>query len=202
MIFTLPDLPYTYGALQPYMSSTTLEFHHEKHHQAYVNNLNRLLPESSLEGQSLVNIVKKSYMNFPDLFNNAGQHYNHSLFWNWMKKDGGGTAIPANLQKGIDRDLGGYEQFRTKFIDAGTNQFGSGWCWLEVKDGIFSISQTPNGENPLIHGAVPLLGCDVWEHSYYLDYRNLRKKYLEVFFDHLINWEYVEELYSTSGTET
>ncbi|MEL4377936.1 superoxide dismutase [Brucella cytisi] len=195
MAFELPALPYDYDALAPFMSRETLELHHDKHHQAYVTNGNKLLEGSGLEGKSLEEIVKESYGKNQGLFNNAGQHYNHILFWKWMKKDGGGKKLPGKLEKAIESDLGGYDKFRADFIAAGVGQFGSGWAWLSVKDGKLEISKTPNGENPLVHGATPILGVDVWEHSYYVDYRNLRPKYLEAFVDNLINWEFVEELY-------
>jgi len=195
MAFELPPLPYDYEALQPYMSKETLEYHHDKHHQAYVTNGNNLLKGSGLEDKSLEDVVKQSYSKNARLFNNAAQHYNHNHFWNWMKKDGGGTKLPGALQSAVDADLGGYDKFRTDFIQAGVTQFGSGWCWLSVRDGKLMISKTPNGENPLVHGSTPVLGCDVWEHSYYIDYRNARPKYLEAFVDNLINWDYVLELY-------
>ncbi|AQT42238.1 superoxide dismutase [Bartonella sp. M0177] len=195
MAFELPELPYAYEALQPYMSRETLEYHHDKHHQAYVTNGNKLLKDSGLEGKSLEEIVKASFGKNQGLFNNAAQHYNHTHFWKWMKKDGGGKKLPAKLQKAIDSDLGGYDKFRSDFLAAGAAQFGSGWAWLAVKNGKLEISKTPNGENPLVHGATPILGVDVWEHSYYIDYRNARPKYLEAFVDHLINWDYVLELF-------
>jgi superoxide dismutase, Fe-Mn family len=198
MAFELPDLPYSYDALEPYMSAETLEFHHDKHHQAYVTNGNNLLKDSGLEGKSLEEIVKESYGSNAGLFNNAGQHYNHIHFWNWMKKGGGGSKIPGKLQSAIESDLGGYGKFKSDFMAAGAGQFGSGWCWLAVRNGKIEIMKTPNGENPLVHGALPILGCDVWEHSYYIDYRNARPKYLEAFVDNLINWEYVESLYEKS----
>ncbi len=198
MAFELPDLPYAYDALQPYMSAETLEYHHDKHHQAYVTNGNKLLEGSGLEGKSLEEIVKESHGKNAGLFNNAGQHFNHIEFWQWMKPGGGGKNLPANLQAAIDTDLGGYDKFREDFVQAGVTQFGSGWCWLALKGGKLEIMKTPNGENPLVHGATPLLGCDVWEHSYYIDYRNARPKYLEAFVDNLINWERVEELYGAA----
>jgi Fe-Mn family superoxide dismutase len=194
--FQLPDLPYAYDALQPYMSAETLQYHHDKHHLAYVDNGNKLLQGSGLEGKSLEEVVKESFGKNAGLFNNAGQHYNHIHFWKWMKKDGGGSKLPGTVQAKIDSDLGGYGKFREAFIAAGTTQFGSGWAWLAVKGGKLEVMKTPNGENPLVHGATPVLGVDVWEHSYYIDYRNARPKYLEAFVDHLINWEYVEELLS------
>ncbi|KZL06136.1 superoxide dismutase [Pseudovibrio sp. Ad26] len=196
MSFALEDLPYAYDALAPYMSAETLEFHHDKHHMAYVTNGNKLLEGSGLEGKSLEEIVKESYGTNAGLFNNAGQHLNHLHFWKWMKPNGGGSSLPGVLAKKFDEDLGGFDKFRADFINAGVTQFGSGWAWLALKDGKLVVMKTPNGENPIVHGATPILGCDVWEHSYYIDYRNARPKYLEAFVDNLINWEYVEELYS------
>lgn len=198
MAFDLPALPYAYDALGDHMSAETLEFHHDKHHQAYVTNGNNLLKDSGLEGQSLTKVVKASHGKNAGLFNNAAQHYNHLHFWNWMKPNGGG-AIPGKLEAKINSDLGSVAEFRTAFVQAGMTQFGSGWCWLALKDGKLEVMKTPNGENPLVHGAAPLLGCDVWEHSYYIDYRNARPKYLEAWFDNLINWEYVEGLFDAAS---
>ena len=198
MTFSLPDLPYAYDALQPYMSKETLEFHHDKHHKAYVDTGNTLLKGSELEGKSVEEIVKASYGKNQPLFNNAGQHYNHIHFWQWMKPNGGG-AIPGALEKRIASDLGGTEKFKADFIQAGIGQFGSGWAWLVVKGGKLEIMKTPNGENPVVHGAEPILGVDVWEHSYYIDYRNARPKYLEACVDNLINWDHVQELYEKAG---
>ncbi len=193
MAFELPALPYAYDALGDYMSAETLEFHHDKHHQAYVTKGNELLAGSGLEGKSLEDVCRESFGTNAPLFNNAGQHFNHIHFWNWMKPNGGG-AVPGKLSAMIDSDLGGFDKFRADFVAAGVGQFGSGWCWLVLNNGKLEITKTPNGENPLVHGSVPLLGCDVWEHSYYIDYRNARPKYLEAFVDHLVNWEYVEGL--------
>ena len=192
--FKLPELPYAYDALAPYMSAETLEFHHDKHHKTYVDNGNKLIVGSGLEGKSIEEICQAAYSgkNQP-IINNVGQHYNHIHFWQWMKKDGGGNKLPGNVQKLVD-GYGGFDKVRADFIDAGTTQFGSGWAWLAVRDGKLEVSKTPNGENPLMHGAQPILGVDVWEHSYYIDYRNARPKYLEAWFDNLINWEHVEEL--------
>ncbi len=195
MAFELPDLPYSYDALQPYMSAETLQYHHDKHHLAYVENGNKLLQGSGLEDKNLIDVVKVSYGRNPGLFNNAAQHYNHLHFWKWMKKGGGGRQLPGKLETKIATDLGGYDAFREAFIEAGKSQFGSGWAWLTFKDGKLEVTKTPNGENPLVHGGTPILGVDVWEHSYYIDYRNARPKYLDAFFDNLINWEYVEELF-------
>jgi len=198
MSFTLPPLPYAHDALAPYMSRETLEYHHDKHHQAYVDNGNKLLQGSPWEGQSLEQIVTGSFGKNAGLFNNAGQHYNHLHFWKWMKPGGGGAKLPGDLQKKITEDLGSYDKMKEEFVAAGVGQFGSGWAWLAVKDGKITVTKTPNGENPLVHGAKPILGCDVWEHSYYIDYRNRRPDYIKAFLDHLVNWEYVEEMYKAA----
>ena len=194
MSFTLPELPYAYEALQPYMSKETLEYHHDKHHAAYVTNANNLIKGSGLEGKSLEEVVKDSFGKNAPLFNNAAQHYNHLHFWKWLKPNGGG-AIPGTVEKAIIDGLGSVEKAKADFIQAGVSQFGSGWAWLAVKDGKVIVSKTANGENPLVHGAIPILGVDVWEHSYYIDYRNRRPDYLKAFVDNLINWDYVEKLY-------
>jgi superoxide dismutase, Fe-Mn family len=194
MTFKLPELPYAYDALAPYMSAETLQFHHDKHHLAYVDNGNKLIVGSGLEGKSIEDVCKGAYAaKNAGLINNVGQHYNHLHFWNWMKKGGGGKKLPGTID-GLVTAYGGYDKMRTDFINAGVTQFGSGWCWLAVKDGKLEVMKTPNGENPLMHGAKPILGCDVWEHSYYIDYRNARAKYLEAFVDNLINWDHVEAL--------
>jgi len=195
MAFELPPLPYAYDALDPFMSKETLEFHHDKHHQAYVTNGNKLLEGSGLDGKSLEEVVKQSYSKNAGLFNNAAQHYNHVHFWKWMKPAGGGNKIPGALAKAIDSDLGGYDKFKADFVQAGTTQFGSGWAWISLRDGKLEITKTPNGENPLVHGGLPILGVDVWEHSYYIDYRNRRPDYLNAWVDSLINWDYVLEMY-------
>jgi superoxide dismutase, Fe-Mn family len=195
MALELPALPYAYDALGPYMSKETLEFHHDKHHMAYVTNGNNALKDSPLASKSIEEICIAAFKDkSAPLINNVGQHYNHVHFWNWMKPNGGGKKLPGGLQKAIDSDLGGYDKMRTDFVQAGMTQFGSGWCWIAVKDGKLTIMKTPNGENPLMHGAKPILGCDVWEHSYYIDYRNARQKYLEAFVDNLVNWDYVEQM--------
>lgn len=200
MAFELPELPYSYDALSPYMSAETLEFHHDKHHSAYVNAGNKIIEGLAHMGDTLEEVIINAHKQGEQgLFNNAAQHWNHSKFWKWMKPNGGGS-LPGNLEAAITKDFGSYDAFREQFVQAGMTQFGSGWCWLVVNsEGKLEITKTPNAENPLIHGQSPLLGCDVWEHTYYIDYRNSRPKYLEVFMDNLINWEYVTELFEKSG---
>jgi superoxide dismutase, Fe-Mn family len=199
MSFSLPDLPYSHDALAPHMSRETLEYHHDKHHLAYVNNGNNALKGTEWEGKPLEEIVKGSHGKNPAVFNNAGQHYNHLHFWKWMKKGGGGDKLPSSLEKKITSDLGGLAKMKEDFVAGGVGQFGSGWVWLAVKDGKISIMKSPNGESPLVMGAKPILGCDVWEHSYYIDYRNRRPDYLKAFLDHLVNWDYVAEMYEAAA---
>jgi len=193
-----PTFPIPYDALAPYMSRETLEFHHDKHHQAYVTAANNLAKGTEWENKPVEEVVKGTFDKNQALFNNAAQHYNHSHFWKWMKKDGGGDRLPGRLEKQITSDIGPLAKVKEDLTQAGVTQFGSGWCWLAVKDGKIVIMKTPNGENPLIHGAKPILGCDVWEHSYYIDYRNRRPDYLKAFLDHLVNWEYVAEGYESA----
>ena len=197
MTFTLPELPYAYDALAPYMSKETLEFHHDKHHKAYVDKGNELIAGTGKEKASLEEAMVWAHKNNPGLFNQLGQHFNHIHFWRWMKKNGGGNKLPGALEKKLKEDLGGFDGFKSAFTQAGLTQFGSGWCWLAMdnKTGKLEIMKTPNGENPVVFGKTALLGCDVWEHSYYIDYRNARAKYLDAFVDSLINWDYVAELY-------
>jgi superoxide dismutase, Fe-Mn family len=194
MAFTLPDLPYAYDALQPHMSKETLEFHHDKHHKAYLDAMLPMIAGTDYEKMPIEEIVRKSYKDNPKLFNQAGQYYNHVHFWKWMTPKMGGRPSPE-LEKHIEKDFGSAVEFRKQFLEAGRTQFGSGWAWLALKGDKLVVMNTPNGENPLVHGAKPLLGVDVWEHSYYIDYRNHRPRYLEVWFDSLVNWEYVDELY-------
>jgi superoxide dismutase, Fe-Mn family len=194
MTFTLPELPYAHDALQPFMSKETLEYHHDKHHLAYVNNLNNLIKGTPWEGKSLEEVVKGSFGQNAGVFNNAGQHFNHIHFWQWMKPHGGG-AMPNRLAKALADSLGSVDEAKQAFIQAGTTQFGSGWAWLAVKDGKVVVLKSPNGESPLVMGAKPILGVDVWEHSYYIDYRNRRPDYLKAFVDSLVNWDEVDRLY-------
>ena len=193
MAFELPDLPYDYEALAPYMSAKTLHLHHDKHHQAYVTNLNNLIEGTEFAGKSLEDIVTGSYGDAAKqgIFNNAGQHWNHNLFWRIMKKGGGGNP-GGELAKRIDDAFGSFEAFKEQFKTAGVTQFGSGWAWLAVQGDQLKVVKTPNGENPLVHGMRPILGVDVWEHAYYVDYENRRPEYLAAFLNSLVNWDEVE----------
>ena len=192
MSFELPSLPYANDALAPYMSAETLDFHHGKHHQTYVTNLNNLIKDTDLQNSSLEEIVVKSSKDssMAGIFNNAGQHWNHILFWQCMKPNGGGS-IPSELEKKLNEDFGSIDKFKEAFIQAGTTQFGSGWAWLAVNNGKLVVTKSANASNPLVDGMKPILGCDVWEHSYYIDYRNKRPDYLKAFLDSLVNWEFV-----------
>jgi superoxide dismutase, Fe-Mn family len=194
MALTLPPLPYAYDALQPHMSRETLEYHHDKHHKAYVDTANNLLKDSPLADKPLEVIIKESHGKNAPLFNNAAQAWNHTLFWNWLKPHGGGKT-PGKLEKALTDSFGSLDEAKKQFIQAGVTQFGSGWAWLVVKNGKIEILKTPNGENPIIHDSIAILGVDVWEHSYYIDYRNRRADYLQAFVDNLVNWDYVAELY-------
>ena len=192
MTFELPSLPYASDALAPYMSSETLDFHHGKHHQTYVTNLNNLIKDSDMQDASLEDIVIKSSKDasMAGIFNNAGQHWNHILFWQCMKPNGGG-AMPSELENRISSDFGSVDQFKEAFVQAGTTQFGSGWAWLAIDNGKLVVTKSANASNPLVEGMKPILGCDVWEHSYYIDYRNKRPDYLKAFLDNMVNWEFV-----------
>ncbi len=194
MTFELPKLDYAKNALAPIMSEETLDLHHGKHHQTYITNLNNFIKDTDMAGMSLEEIVHNSSKDKSKvgIFNNASQHWNHELFWKCMKPNGGGS-MPKKLEDRIKSDLGSVEEFKKQFIQAGITQFGSGWCWLSIdENNKLVVSKTPNAENPLIHNMKPILGCDVWEHSYYVDYRNRRPEYLENFFEKLVNWEFVE----------
>jgi superoxide dismutase, Fe-Mn family len=197
MSFVLPDLPYPSDALKPYLSAETLEYQHDKHHAAYVTQANNLLTDSGVMGKSLEDVVKESYgVNLP-LFNNAAQHYNHSEYWKSIKPNGGGN-IPGKLEKALVETFGSIEKVKQELVQAGTTQFGSGWAWLAVKDGKISVVKTANAENPLLQQGTPISTIDVWEHTYYIDYRNRRADYVKAFVDNLINWEYVAERYEAA----
>lgn len=195
MAFTLPDLPYAHDALAAGgMSKETLEYHHDKHHKAYVDKLNELVAGTEWEGKSLEDIVTGTYQAGAvaqnGIFNNASQHWNHSQFWEMMSPDA--AAIPANVEAALTEAFGSVDDFKKKFSEAGVGQFGSGWAWLvKDTDGKLKITKTENGVNPLCFGQTALIGCDVWEHSYYIDFRNARPKYLENFLSKLVNWDYV-----------
>ncbi len=208
MPFTLPALPYATSALAAQgMCQETLELHHGKHHNAYVTALNGMIEAKGLAGKSLETIVAEAGKAGADglpVLNQAGQHWNHALFWQVMSPSGGGDKLPAALAAKIDSDLGGLAAFKEAFKQAGATQFGSGWAWLIVKaDGKLAVTKTPNGSNPVATGeGTPILGCDVWEHAYYLDFRNVRPNYLQNFLDKLVDWSVVESLMAKGGLST
>jgi Fe-Mn family superoxide dismutase len=185
----LPDLPYPKDALAPYMSAETLEYHHDKHHAAYVTNLNKLIPGTEFENLPLEEIIRKSSAG--PIFNNSAQVWNHTFFWNCLKPKGGGEPGGA-LADAIRSAFGSFAQFKEKFSAAAVGQFGSGWAWLvRNADGKLAVESTSNAMNPMKEGKTALLTCDVWEHAYYIDYRNARPKFVENFWN-LVNWSFVE----------
>jgi superoxide dismutase, Fe-Mn family len=186
MPFSLPELPYAKDALAPHLTAETLEFHHGKHHNAYVVNLNKLLEGKPEAEKSLEEIILGSE---GGVFNNAAQIWNHTFYWSSMKPGGGGEPT-GDLKAAIDRDFGSFAKFKEEFSAAAATQFGSGWAWLVVKDGKLSVTKTANADLPMKHGQTALLTCDVWEHAYYIDYRNARPKYVETFLNHLANWDF------------
>ncbi len=194
MAFELPPLPYPKNALEPHISERTMDFHHGRHHQAYVTNLNNLVKDQPLERQSLEEIIKATYKDSSKtgVFNNAAQVWNHTFFWHSMKPQGGG-APSGEVAAAITRDCGGLDKFKEQFKAAAVGQFGSGWAWLVADRGQLKIVPTPNAVNPLAEGQSALLTCDVWEHAYYLDYQNRRPDFVQTFLDHLINWEFVAQ---------
>ena len=187
MAFELPALPYAQDALAPTISAETMEYHYGKHHQTYVDNLNKAVAGTADENASLEDIITKAE---GPLFNNAAQVWNHTFFWNCLSPNGGGQPTGAIADR-IAADFGGYDAFRAQITDAGLTQFGSGWAWLVEKDGKLAIMKTPNADLPMKHGAKALCTIDVWEHAYYIDYRNARAKFIEVVLDNLINWDFV-----------
>ena len=190
----LPELPYSKDALAPYMSAETLELHHDKHHMAYVTNGNKFIKENNLNEESIEEVVKKSYNSIAPVFNNVSQHLNHMHFWEIMQNNPNGK-IPSELEKKINEDFGSVDNMKQEFINAGIGQFGSGWCWLVLKNGRLKIVTTPNQDNPLMDNmGEPLLGLDVWEHAYYLNYMSDRKKYINNFWK-IVNWNKVSEKY-------
>jgi superoxide dismutase, Fe-Mn family len=197
MAFELPPLPYPMDALQPHMSSRTLEFHHGKHHKAYVDNLNNMVKDTPFARQSLEDIIKATAKDESKagIFNNAAQVWNHTFFWNCLKPHGGGQPT-GDVAKGIEQAFGGLDKFKQEFKQAATTQFGSGWAWLVADGGKLKITKTPNAVNPLAQGQTALLTCDVWEHAYYLDFQNRRPDFVQTFLDHLVNWEFVAKTLS------
>lgn len=198
MAIELPSLPFEATALEPYISANTLSFHHGKHHQAYVTNTNNLTKGTDLENASLDAIIMASANNAEKagLFNNAAQVWNHTFYWNCMKKGGGGEPTGAIAAK-IKEDFGSYEAFFDAFKVAGLTQFGSGWAWLVLEGGKLKITKTPNADTPMAHGLKALLTVDVWEHAYYLDYQNKRPDYLDTFLKYLINWDFVNKNFAS-----
>jgi len=189
MAFELIELPYPKNGLEPHISQETIEYHYDKHHRTYVNNLNNLVAGTQYENMSLEEIVKNAD---GGIFNNAAQDWNHNFYWQSMKPNGGGEP-QGKLLEAINRDFGSFAQFKDDFTDIAKSTFGSGWAWLvQNDDGSLLIVSTSNGDNPLNDGKKPLLTCDVWEHAYYIDYRNARPKYIEAFWE-LVNWDFVAE---------
>ena len=193
--FDLPELPFAYDALEPHMSKETFEYHRDKHHAAYVNKGNELIEGMPHMGDTLEEVVANALSKGETaLFNNAAQHWNHSFFWKCLSPNGGGTSLPAKIAEKIESDLGGYEKFKTDFINTCVGQFGSGWGWLVVDNATkkLELYKTGNAGVPFTEGKTPILTCDVWEHAYYIDYRNARPKFVEAFIDHMVNWDFVE----------
>lgn len=199
MAFDLPKLPYAYDALEPHLDARTMEIHHTKHHQGYTSKLNAAIEGTDLDGQSIEDILSGLDMNNGAVRNNGGGFYNHSLFWEIMSPDGGG-APSGELASAIDNAFGSFDKFKEEFSAAAGSRFGSGWAWLCVhKGGKVEVCSTPNQDNPLMPGTgcegTPILGLDVWEHAYYLNYQNRRPDYIAAFFN-VINWDKVSQLYA------
>jgi Fe-Mn family superoxide dismutase len=198
MAYELPALPYAYNALEPHIDAKTMEIHHTKHHQAYITNVNNAIAGTDLEKLSVEDLIK-DLSAVPEnirgvVRNNGGGHANHSLFWTIMGPNGGGTP-GGDLGAAIDSTFGGFEPFKEQFSKAAMTRFGSGWAWLSVAGGKLQIESTPNQDSPLMEGRTPLLGLDVWEHAYYLNYQNRRADYVSAFFN-VINWAKVAEYYA------
>lgn len=200
MAFTLEPLPYAYDALEPHIDAETMKIHHDKHHQAYVDNLNKAIEGTPNETTSLEDLVKKAGSISPAVRNNGGGHWNHSFFWDSMAANAGGEPT-GKLAEAINSAFGSFDAFKEKFEAAGKTRFGSGWAWLIVKDGKLEVSSTPNQDNPLMDVAevkgTPLLGVDVWEHAYYLKYQNKRPDYLKAFWN-VVNWKKVNERFESA----
>jgi Fe-Mn family superoxide dismutase len=189
MAFELPALPYAQDALAPHISAETLEYHYGKHHQTYVTNLNKLVEGTEFESASLEDVIMKSDAG---LFNNSAQVWNHTFYWNSMSPDGGG-APTGEVADAINSAFGSYDEFRAKFAEAATTQFGSGWAWLVDSGSGLEIMKTSNADLPMKHGSKALLTIDVWEHAYYIDFRNARPNYISTFLDSLVNWDFVAQ---------
>ncbi|MDJ0724589.1 MAG: superoxide dismutase [Prochloraceae cyanobacterium] len=199
MGYELPPLPYDYTALEPSISKNTLEFHHDKHHAAYVSKYNDAVKGTDLDSKPIEEVIKTIAGN-PEkqgLFNNAAQAWNHSFYWQCMKPSGGGTPT-GDLAKKIDADFGSFEKFAAAFKAAGATQFGSGWAWLVKEGDSLKVTKTLNAENPLTRGQIPLLTMDVWEHAYYLDYQNKRPAYIDDFLSKLVNWDFVAKNFANA----
>ncbi len=194
MAFELPVLPYADDALEPYYTARTISFHYGKHHKAYVDNLNKMTSGSELEGKTLEQVIQATAADpaKAGVFNNSAQVWNHTFFWHSMKPAGGGKPAGEVLTK-IEAAFGTFDAFIEQFKTAAVGRFGSGWCWLVLENGTLKIVSTPNADTPLVHGQKPLFTVDVWEHAYYLDYQNKRADFVQAFFDHLINWDFVKE---------
>jgi len=197
MAFTLPKLPYEHDALGPHMSADTLKFHHDKHHKAYVDKLNKAIEGTPYAELPLGEIIQKSWRKDVEVFNNAGQHWNHSFFWNCLTPDGGEPS--GELKRQIEKDFGGMAAFQREFAEASAKQFGSGWAWLVLDGNKLQVVTTANAELPMLHGQQALLACDVWEHAYYLDYQNERPKFIDAFVKKLANWKFAGERFELRG---
>jgi Fe-Mn family superoxide dismutase len=195
MKLTLPELPFAKDSLEPYISARTLEFHHDKHHNAYVQKANQLIDGTEYEKMDPEEIIRKTSGNASKsgIFNNTAQAWNHSFYWKSMKPNGGGKPF-GMVEKLIKEQFGNYEKFVDEFKNAGATQFGSGWAWLILEGDQLEVMKTGNADTPVARGKKPLLTVDVWEHAYYLDYQNRRPDYLSTFIDKLINWEFVNSL--------
>lgn len=196
MAFTLPDLPYAFDALEPVIDAKTMEIHHDKHHGTYVTNLNNALADYPEWADKSIEEVVAHVNEVPEkvrtaVRNNGGGHYNHSLFWQMMTP--GGSELGGKIKEKIEADFGSFEAFKKDFAQAATDRFGSGWAWLVLDGDKLAVMSTPNQDNPLMDGKKPLLGLDVWEHAYYLNYQNRRADYIEEFFK-IINWDFVNQL--------
>jgi len=195
MAFTLPALPYSFDALEPNIDKETMQIHHDKHHQAYVDNLNKAIAGTPNESKSLEELLANAGKISPAVRNNGGGHWNHSFFWEILSPDGGGKPT-GKLAEAIDEAFGSFDEMKEKFNTAGATRFGSGWAWIGVLDGKLAICSTPNQDNPLMDVAdckcKPILGCDVWEHAYYLKYQNKRADYLKAFWN-VVNWQKVAQ---------